>query len=158
MKFPRNARIFSGRQDGTPYAIVFFLLVMFVLLGSLVYTPGVRMQLPVADNLPGTDKPTVSVAMDAITVTNASNAAMETLTRFYYQNQIIDEVDLSNRLHQAVQNSREPLTLIIQADKAVPYDRIIQLTMLAREAGIQEALLATLPRVLSPPPRSAKQP
>ncbi len=156
MKFPRNARIFPGRQDATPYAIVFFLLLMFVLLGSLVYTPGVRIQLPVAEDLPGTDKPTISVAVDAILVASASNSTPEALTRLYYQNQIISEDDLKARLHEAVQKSPEPLTLVIQADKAVPYDRIIQLTLLARDAGVQEALLATLPRILPTPPRSVK--
>ena len=57
MKFPRNARIFRGRLDVAPFAAVFFLLATFLLLGSLVYTPGVRLELPEADDLPGTDKP-----------------------------------------------------------------------------------------------------
>ena len=158
MKFPRNARIFQGRQDATPYAIVFFLLVMFVLLGARVYTPGVRLDLPAAQNLPGTDKPTLSVAMDAIVATNATNATTETLTRLYYQNQIIGEAELKTRLREAVEKSPEPLTLVIQADKAVPYEKIIQLTLLARDAGVREALLATLPRLFSKPPASLTQP
>ena len=45
MKFPRNARITRGLQDAAPYASVFFLLVLFVMLGSLVYTPGVQVPL-----------------------------------------------------------------------------------------------------------------
>ena len=42
MKFPRNARIFRGQLDAAPFAAVFFLLVIFMMLGSLVYTPGAR--------------------------------------------------------------------------------------------------------------------
>src|SRR5262245_41401307 len=130
MRFPRNARILRGHLDATPYAMVFFLLVIFVLLGSLLYTPGVRMRLPVASDLPGTDKPTITVAIDA-------NG------RLYFQNQMVAVRDLRERLRVAAQNSKEPLTLVVQADKGAAYDQIIQLTMLARDAGIREALLAT---------------
>ena len=56
MKFPRNARIFRGQLDAAPFAIVFFLLVIFLMLSSLVYTPGVHIELPVADGLTGTEK------------------------------------------------------------------------------------------------------
>jgi hypothetical protein len=40
MKFPRNARIFRGQLDAAPFAAVLFLLVIFLMLGSLVYTTG----------------------------------------------------------------------------------------------------------------------
>jgi biopolymer transport protein ExbD len=143
MKFSRNARIFRGRLDMAPFAAVFFLLVMFLLLASLVYTPGVRLQLPVANDLPGTDKPTVSVAIDA-------NG------RLYFENQLIEANELKNRLRKAVERSGEPLTLAVQADEKVSYKQLIDLTMLARHAGIQEALLATLPgpfsRAVNPAP------
>jgi len=135
MKFPRNARIFQGRLDATPFAVVFFLLVIFLMLGSLVYTPGVRLELPTANDLPGTDQPTVTVAIDA-------NGQL------YFQNQWIDERRLSTRLKLAVQGAPGPLTLVVQADKKVSYERLMQLTLLAREAGITNGLLAAR----SPPP------
>jgi biopolymer transport protein ExbD len=47
-----------------------------------------------------------------------------------------------------VKNSREPLTLVIHADESVTYTNLLRLTLLARDAGIQNALLATLPRVV----------
>ena len=54
MKFPRSARIFRGHLDVAPFASVFFLLVIFALLGALIYTPGipVELQLPEANDLP----------------------------------------------------------------------------------------------------------
>ncbi len=137
MKFPRNARIFRGRLDVAPFAAVFFLLAIFLMLASLVYTPGVRIDLPVAEGLPGTDKPGVAVAIDAS-------------GRLYFENQWIPENDLRNRLKKVVASAKEPLTLVIQADKAVTYDQLIQLTLLARDAGIASAWLATLPRPVSP--------
>ena len=66
MKFPRNARIFKGQLDAAPFVTVLFLLVLFLMLGTRVYTPGVRLELPGTDKpLPGTDSPTVAVAIDA---------------------------------------------------------------------------------------------
>jgi len=131
MKFPRNARIFRGQLDATPFAAVFFLLVLFLMLSSLVYTPGVQVQLPLADNLPGTERATVTVAVDP-------NG------RFYYENQGIGENRLRERLRQAVASSAEPLTLVVQEDRAVTYALQTQLLLLARDAGITNVLLATL--------------
>ena len=138
MKFPRNARLLRSPFDMAPFAAVLFLLVIFLMLGALVPVSGLPLRLPVADNLPGTDKPTVTVAVDAS-------------GRFYFANQIVTKEKLKSALKTAVQNSREPLTLVIQADKAVTYDQFIHLTLLARDAGIQNALLATLPRAVTAP-------
>jgi biopolymer transport protein ExbD len=138
MKFPRHSRLLRGPFDMAPFAAVLFLLVIFLMLGALVPISGLPLRLPVADNLPGTDKPTVTVVVDA-------NG------RFYFSNQIVTEDKLKSALKTAVQKSRAPLTLVIQADKAVTYDQFIHLTLLAREAGIQNALLATLPRAVTAP-------
>jgi biopolymer transport protein ExbD len=140
MKFPRNARMLRGQLDAAPFAAVFFLLVVFMMLGSLIYTPGARLELnlPQANGLPGTDKPTVSVAIDAD-------------GRLYYQNQWIAEDALRGELKEVASKSSEPLTLVVQADKAVSYERLMRLALLARDAGIPEALLATLPGPLAHP-------
>ena len=142
MRFPRHAKLLRSQLDVAPFASVFFLLVIFMLLGSLIYTPGARLelQLPRANGLPGTDKPTVSVAIDAD-------------GRLYYENQWVEENALRRRLQEAVRKSAEPLTLVVQADKAVSYERLMRLTLLAREAGILEAWLATLPTSLARSPR-----
>ena len=133
MKFPRNARIFRGHLDAAPFAIVFACLALFLLLGTLVYTPGVALQLPLATGLPGTDKPTpIAVALDG-------NG------RFYFENKRIEESELRARLKQAASQSKEPLTLLVKADKTVNYDQLIRLALLARDVGVPEAWLATLP-------------
>ena len=138
MKFPRNTRLLRSPFDIAPFAAVFFLLVIFVMLTGLLPTPGLPLQLPQADDLSGTDKPSVAVAID-------SNG------RLYFANQIVSETQLNSSLRNAVKNSRDPLTLAIQADKAVTYGQLVRLTMLARDAGITNVLLATLPRVISAP-------
>jgi biopolymer transport protein ExbD len=133
MKFPRNTRLLRSPFDIAPFAAVFFLLVIFLMLGALLPTPG--LQLPLATDLPGTDKPSIAVAVDSS-------------GRFYFANQIVNETELKSNLASAVKKSREPLTLVVQADKAVTYDQLINLTLLARDAKIQNVLLATLPRVV----------
>jgi biopolymer transport protein ExbD len=45
MRFPRNAKIFRGQIDAAPLAGIFFLLVVFLLLASLIYTPGIPIQI-----------------------------------------------------------------------------------------------------------------
>ena len=138
MKFARHTRLLRSQLDAAPFAAVFFLLVIFMMLGSLIYTPGARLelQIPQGKDLPGTDKPTVSVAIDAD-------------GRLYYENQWIEEKALRRRLQEVARKSAEPLTLIVQADKTVSYERLMRLTLLARDAGIPEALLATLPGPLA---------
>jgi len=142
MKFPRHVRVFRGPLEVAPFASVFFLLVLFALLGSLVYTPGLRLQssleLPAADNLPGAAGPSVAVAVDAS-------------GQLYFENQIITEQSLSNRLNAVVVKTPQPLTLIVQADKSVTEATLVRLVLLARGAGVQDLLLATLPPVVSGP-------
>ncbi len=137
MKYPRNAKIFRGSFDAAPIAGVLFLLVMFLLLhSSLVFTPGVKIQLVASAGLSGTANPTVTVAVDKA-------------GQLYYENQAINEADLRARLREAVKNSDAALTLVIQADEGVGYRTIVGLSQLAREAGIREALLGTRPKVFS---------
>jgi len=137
MKFPRNAKILRSHFDVAPFAAVFFLLLIFVLLAALLPTAGIPLQSlqpPAADNLPGTDQPQVAMAVDA-------------RGNLYYENQIVTERVLISSLMAKTNEVRAPLTLIIHADKAVSYDTLVHLSLLARRCGITNAWLATLPRV-----------
>lgn len=138
MKFPRNSKIFHGQFDVAPLAGVFFLLVLFVLLASLVYTPGVKINLPSGGDLPGLDQTMVPVAVDAG-------------GQFYYDNQLIAPPQLLSRLRSVVRKSSEPLCLLVQADKAVSYAVLIHLSTIARDAGLKEVFLATQPNNVTPP-------
>ena len=138
MRFQRNARIFRGKVDAAPLAGVFFLLLIFLLLASLVYTPGVPIQLPSARNVVGTDNPTAVVAVNVA-------------GQFFFENQMISEQQLKLRLTATASASRLPLTLVVQADKGVEYDVVVRLTELAEQAGIKEALLQQRP--VAPKPR-----
>ncbi len=145
MRFPVSVKPFRGQLDVAAFAGVLMLLVVFLLLTRLVYTPGVRLQLPEAADLPGTDRPTVAVAVDSD-------------GRYYYENQLIAEGELQTRLHRAATNAPEPLTLLVQADKNASYDMLVRLTVLARDAGITDALLATLPAPFAPAAETPPKP
>lgn len=133
MKFPRNEKILRSPFEMAPFAAVFFLLVIFILLTELLPTSGLPLTLPVADDLPGVDKPSVAVAVDST-------------GRIYFKDQVVNERELQSGLSAAAKGVAQPLTLVIHADKSVTYDQLLHLTLLARGAGIQNALLATLPR------------
>jgi biopolymer transport protein ExbD len=143
MRFHRNIKMLRGQLDAAPFIMVFFLVLIFVLLGTRAYTPGVQVRLPVAEDLPGTDKPTVSVAVDP-------------QNRLYFQNQLVTRSNLTARLSEIAAAAPEPLTLIVHADREVTYDTLVQVTQLAREAGIQDALLATMPRLFPEKTRGPK--
>jgi biopolymer transport protein ExbD len=136
MRFHRNVKMLRCQLDAAPVVTVFFLLLIFVLMGRMVYTPGVHLELPVAEGLPGLDRPSVHVAVDP-------------QGRLYYENQLVAETNLVNQLRAAVQSSSESLTLVVHADRKVTQESLVRVTLLARQAGIHNALLATLPRLFS---------
>jgi biopolymer transport protein ExbD len=138
MRFARNTKIFRGQLDAAPYAGVFFLLAIFLLLNSsFVFTPGIEIQLPEAAALPGTTAPTMAVAIDDS-------------SRIYFQNQVTSEAALRKRLADAVASAPD-LTLVIQAHKNVKWDTLARVMLVAREAGVKTALPATRPPVVPAP-------
>ncbi len=115
MKFPRNARIFRGQLDMGPFAGVFFLLVLFLLLASLVSTPGVQINLPVVSSteLSGATGPTVKVQLGKD-------------GQIYFEDQLVKPDELKRRLRDAAQSAQasqaglttpQALTLVLSSDK-----------------------------------------
>ncbi len=138
MKFPRTAKIIRSHFDVAPFAAVFFCVVIFMLLGALLPTAGIPLRPPLTGDLPGVDQPAIALAVDAY-------------GRLYFENQIVTESQLKTSLAAASKGATEPLTLIIHADRVVTYERLAHLSLLARDAGITNSLLATLPRVDAAP-------
>ena len=144
MRLPRHARIFRGQLDAAPFAGVFFLVLIFITFNSqLVFTPGVRIQLPQADGLPGTTNPTIEVAVDRS-------------GQFYFANQVIAEAELKQRLRAAAEKAKargSQLTLVVLAHELTPNGVLFKLGELARESGISEMLQAVRPRTAPAPVR-----
>jgi biopolymer transport protein ExbD len=141
MKFPRNVRILRSQFDVAPFAAVFFVLLIFLLLGGLLPIPGLHLSLapPPAGDLPGVGGPSVAMAVDAG-------------GRLYFENQIVSEPVLATSLRAAARGAGAPLTLVIHADQHVSYAQLAHLALLARnrDIGITNILLATLPSADAP--------
>ncbi len=136
MRFPRNCKAFRGHLDVAPWAGLFFVLVLFfVLHTSLFFVPGVRIELPTASGaeLAGVTNATVSVMVDRD-------------SRIFYDHQLVaDGNALKRRLEAAVRAANSGLTLIIQADRRLDLQRLVELKQLATDAGIKDILLASRP-------------
>ena len=144
MRFPRHTKVFRGQLDAAPYAGVFFLLTLFVLLNSsIVFTPGLPIRLPEATNVPGVTGPTLAIAVDDG-------------SRIYFDNQVTNEERLRQRLRDAVASTPE-VTLVIHADDKVNWATLARLMLLARDAGVKTAMPAMRPPV-APVPRAAQTP
>ncbi len=140
MKFARQARIFRGSLDPAPVAGVLMLLVIFMLVSTLLYTPGVLIELPVGNPLTVTDNPTVIVAVDSG-------------GQCFFDNKPVQDAELEavlkSRLHSEVLRSKK-LTMVLWADKAARNEVITHLESLAKAAGITEVLLPESPAVFGP--------
>jgi biopolymer transport protein ExbD len=133
MRFPRNARIFRGQLDASPFVGVLFLVAIFLLLNSsLVFMPGVAIKLPEAADFPGVTNLTVSVAVDRA-------------GQLYYENEVINEEKLRMKLREVVRQIKEPVTLVFLADQSVTYAMFVRLCQLARDAEVSQVLFSTRP-------------
>ncbi len=141
MKFQRHVKIFRGQLDVAPFAAIFFLMLCFFMMGSLLYTPGVTMQVapPVADGFSGIDNPTITMAIAAT-------------GQFIFDNKVIEEHELKAALQKKIANapkSSRELTLVLIPDKSVSYEVLTKVRSLARDAGISVVLEAVRPSAYS---------
>jgi biopolymer transport protein ExbD len=100
--------------------------------GVGIKLPGERLDLPDDAGFMGTANPVVVVGVNL-------NG------QIFFQHQRIDEAELQMKLAEVVEKSGEGLTLVLQADKNVPYERIIDVGRVARKAGVKRVVLGTRP-------------
>ena len=70
MRYPRNAKIFRGQLDIAPLVSVLFLLVLFILLGSLIYTPGIPFNLDAKAKPIGIDRKVLTITKKSEVIFN----------------------------------------------------------------------------------------
>jgi biopolymer transport protein ExbD len=100
--------------------------------GIAIKLPGTRLELPDDAGFAGAANPVVVVAINL-------NGQL------FFQHQLLREEALQQQLSMAVERAGAPVTLLLQADKKVPYERIIRLSRIARRAGVAKIHLATRP-------------
>ncbi len=124
MKFPRRMHLLCRPPEAAPLAGVFFLLLCFLLLLS----PGESVHLPAGE-------------FDTQPIGSAVAVAMDAGGHLYFDNQLIGADALQERLRRRGTD----LTVVLQADRALPYERITEIAGLIRAAGVRQVLMATRP-------------
>ena len=148
MRFRQTVKPLKGVLDPTPFAAVFFLLVILMVLhSSFAPAPGVRVQLPAAaaPQRPGFTGPELVVTID-------QNGLV------YFEHQVVPLADLRERLTAKVRASHEPLHLLLLADDGVRHGDVVRLATLAQAAGIREVVEATRDPLFPAKPGPARQP
>jgi biopolymer transport protein ExbD len=102
--------------------------------GIGIKLPGTRLDPPEAAGFVGARNPVVVVGVNL-------NG------QIFFEHQKIDETSLEQQLSKARKQSSEDLTVVLQADKKVPYETITRLGQIAHRAGILYMRLATKPGV-----------
>jgi len=108
--------------------MVFLLLIYFLLTSNFVSREGVDVQLPQVRSRFAEAEERLIVVVDKD-------------GRFFLEESALDEAQLLQALKLRLQGSPEPV--IINADRRVVYDRVMQAMDIAKNAGARELLLAT---------------
>ncbi|MGI8965000.1 MAG: ExbD/TolR family protein [Limisphaerales bacterium] len=129
MRFPRQAKIFRGQLDTAPLAGVFFLLVIFLLLCSLIYTPGMRIDLSPEESFSG-----VNDSKKMALVTRAGE--------IYYENKIYNLGTLEVWRSELKKLPAQSL-LVLRVDPLAPRDISGRLRKIASEINLGVELRRT---------------
>jgi len=139
MKFKRRISIFSGQLELTPLVdVVLLLLIFFLLSSSLIPSAGIKVDLP---------QSTVSTSVQSsdivLTITDKNEV--------YFRSKLISPLEGYEQLRTELQKVKlaqgdETPRLIVQADKKIPYGRVIEIISIAWEEGFYTQSLATQPK------------
>lgn len=125
-------RVVMEAEPGTAEKAVTAVESLLKEAGVGIKLPGDRMDLPDDAGFAGAPNPVVVVGVNL-------NG------QIFFQHQRIDETALQRRLAETVEKVGGDLTLVLQADKNVPYEKIIDVGRVARKAGVKRMMLGTRP-------------
>jgi biopolymer transport protein ExbD len=126
-------RVILESDAGAPRALVEKTETTLQASGISIKYPGTRLDPPEDAGFTGARNPVLVVGVNL-------NGQV------FFQHQRIEESALQRKLADAVENSREKLTLVLQLDAKVPAEKITRLSEIARRAGIQEVRIGVKPR------------
>jgi biopolymer transport protein ExbD len=147
MRTRPNISIFVGRPDFIPIVDVFFLLLIFFLISSsLVFQPGIPVELPKVhdSSMSAAEKVVVTITASGQIFLNDSPVKDEDLPRKLRETIRSRVTIVSRRLNEneaELALERSP-KIIIRGDQRVPYQKIANIIGLARSLGLG-AYLAT---------------
>ena len=129
------ARMIFEKESGAPETISEKVENSLKAAGVQIKLPGARLELPEDAGFAGTGNPVVVVGINL-------NG------QIFYQHQKIHEGALQVKLAEAVERTDGPLTLLLQADKNLPVEKVTELSKIARKAGIKQVMIGTRPPVM----------
>jgi len=134
MKFPRTHKIERGWIDFIPFLNIVFLLAFFSLLtSSLVYQPGIRIDLPSADIVD------IAREIDPIIVSIAKD------NRLYVNERGVTDETLPHIIVRAL-GKRPARMVILKADSNIVHDRVVEVMNILVKAGVRKISIAARPR------------
>lgn len=139
MKFKRRLAIFSGHIELTPLVdVVFLLLIFFVLSSSLIFSPGLKVDLPES-----TASTSVQTTDLVLIITDKHEV--------YFRDKLISPLEGYEQLRAELQKAKlahgdDTPRLIVQADRKIPLGRVIAVMDIAWEEGFNNLAIATRPK------------
>ncbi|MEI8245981.1 MAG: biopolymer transporter ExbD [Lentisphaerota bacterium] len=132
--FKSRLKPLSGRPDLTPMlAVLFLLLIFFMLSSSFVQVSGIKVDLPEI----GT-KGTLGVEKFVITVTMTESGS-----EIYFNEKVVSWESLKQELAN-VSNYSTSATVILRADQKTPFGTISKIMSIAEKANLS-VFIATVP-------------
>ncbi|MFO7820502.1 MAG: biopolymer transporter ExbD [Lentisphaeria bacterium] len=118
--------------------VLFLLLIFFLISSSFVFQPGIPVDLPKANvaTVRAAEKIVVTVTDSETLFFNDAPVSWQELERELRELVLNSKVIMEKRI--ASFNNSQPYNpmLVLRADAQVPYERVIQITALARSLGL----------------------
>jgi len=130
-------RLIFDSEPGTQEPLVDKVQQLISGMGIATKTPGARLELPEAAGFPG------SRSNEQLIVAINSNG------QIFFHNQLLNESALQQKLAAVVGASKEPVAMVLEADKMVPYGKILRLCEIARNARVAEVAFAHRPNQIN---------
>ena len=143
MKFRRQYRLICDLPGAVPIGCAMFLMLFYLITNSaLLLVEGVRVRLP-----EGAGQSPTGFA-DSVVV------AMDNHHRLYFLNQQVKLPKLRTELKRLVAGAGDAgLLLVLKADRAANNEAIIEVVVMAQQAGVRQTWLAARPRLFERTPR-----
>jgi biopolymer transport protein ExbD len=108
--------------------VMFLLLVFFMVSTTFAEHPAIKLELPSASTAEPSKLEPLTLAIDKT-------------GRMYLNEKRIEEAELRSRLEEAAQ--KPDATLVLKADKSVPYGFVVRAMDISRQSGIRRIVSLT---------------
>ncbi|MBS4028397.1 MAG: biopolymer transporter ExbD [Ignavibacteriales bacterium] len=129
MKWQTENKLLTMFSVSSLTDIIFLLMIFFLLSSSIVIQPGIKVQLPSAEQTPQQTEQNI-----VLTITEKG--------QYYVNNLLVPKGRLESTLAQQLGNDKERL-IVINADKTVSLQLAVEVMDIAKHIGASRFLIAT---------------